>query len=147
MDRRSLIAGLCSLALGTAAIRIDTSRAEEAGKVLAKGRFKGTSLTIRGRGTASIVQLENGEKLLRLSSFSVSKGPDLKVWLVKQAEIRTEDQVTGGDTLALGPLRSFSGDQDYAIPDGVDVSQYQSAIIWCEKFVHLFASADLKPES
>jgi len=44
-------------------------------------------------------------------------------------------------------LRAFSGSQGYPIPDGVDLADYPSVIIWCEAFSVLISPADLSPEA
>jgi hypothetical protein len=41
-------------------------------------------------------------------------------------------------------LRSFKGSQRYPIPDGVNLKDYPSVIIWCEAFGVLISPADLK---
>jgi hypothetical protein len=51
--------------------------------------------------------------------------------------------VTGQSFVDLGRLRSFKGSQRYAIPAGVDLANYQSVIIWCERFSVLISPADL----
>ena len=43
----------------------------------------------------------------------------------------------------LGRLRAFKGSQRYALPAGLDLSNYQSLIIWCEQFSVLISPADL----
>ena len=43
----------------------------------------------------------------------------------------------------LGGLRSFKGSQRYSIPAGVNLKDYQSVIIWCERFGVLISPADL----
>jgi hypothetical protein len=43
----------------------------------------------------------------------------------------------------LGRLRSFKGSQRYEIPDGVNLKDYPSVIIWCERFGVLISPADL----
>ena len=43
----------------------------------------------------------------------------------------------------LGGLRSFKGSQRYAIPAGVNLKDYPSVIIWCERFGVLISPADL----
>jgi hypothetical protein len=39
--------------------------------------------------------------------------------------------------------KSFQGSQRYSIPAGVDPRNYQSVIIWCERFGILISPADL----
>ena len=47
----------------------------------------------------------------------------------------------------LGRLRAFKGSQRYAIPAGLDLSKFQSVIIWCEQFSVLISPADLVRKS
>ena len=44
----------------------------------------------------------------------------------------------------LGGLRAFKGSQRYPIPDGVDLKDYQSVVIWCQHFGVLISPADLR---
>jgi hypothetical protein len=44
----------------------------------------------------------------------------------------------------LGGLRAFKGSQRYPIPAGVDLKDYQSVIIWCERFGVLISPAELR---
>lgn len=110
---------------------------------LARGAFAGIDAVHQGSGTASVYRGESGELTLRLTDFSVTNGPDLKVWLV---EAGTEGGV--GDPrergyLALGPLKGNLGDQNYPIPDGTEIARYGAVLIWCEQFSFLFAAAEL----
>jgi hypothetical protein len=41
----------------------------------------------------------------------------------------------------LGALQSLNGDQEYIIPDGTDLSQYQGVIIFCLEFDFVFSTA------
>ena len=43
----------------------------------------------------------------------------------------------------LGGLKGNIGDQNYEIPADVDLSQYQSVVIWCDRFNVAFGAADL----
>lgn len=45
----------------------------------------------------------------------------------------------------LGPLRSNTGDQSYALPANVDIGDYQQVYIWCEEFAVPLGVADLTP--
>ena len=44
----------------------------------------------------------------------------------------------------LGRLRAFKGSQKYAIPAGLDLTKFESVVIWCEQFKVLISPADLK---
>ncbi len=71
-----------------------------------------------------------------LKSFSVSSGPDLKVYLSTSA---APDQFLNLGALGNGP------EQAYAIPDGTDFTQYCHVLIHCQQYNHLFAIAPLSP--
>lgn len=75
---------------------------------------------------------------LSLKDFSISSGPDLKVYLSKTN--RPESFVN------LGSLGSGNS-QTYTVPEGVNFSTYQYVLIHCQQFNHLFATAALKPNS
>jgi len=77
----------------------------------------------------------NGKWQLRLTNFSTSSGPDLKVYLSKERQPL--------NFIKLGNLKSFSGSQSYSIATVPDFTQYRYALIHCEQFNHLFGSAEL----
>ena len=78
------------------------------------------------------------------SDFEVGPGPAFHVYLVPKAPIRSSSDLKDVMFVDLGGLRSFKGSQRYSIPPGVDLKQYQSVIIWCERFGVLISPADLK---
>jgi hypothetical protein len=68
-----------------------------------------------------------------LHQFSVSSGPDLKVYLSKTS--------TPTEFVNLGPLTNHAS--YYSIPAEVDLSQYPYVLIHCQQYNHLFAIANL----
>ena len=76
--------------------------------------------------------------------FEVGPGPAFHVYLVPKATIRSNADMTGVMYVDLGRLRAFKGSQRYPIPAGVNLKDYPSAIIWCERFSVLISPADLK---
>lgn len=75
--------------------------------------------------------------------FEVGPGPKYHVYLVPKQRVRSSDDVTGSMFIDLGRLRSFSGSQKYTVPQGVELKDYPSAVIWCEQFSVLISPADL----
>jgi hypothetical protein len=75
--------------------------------------------------------------------FEVGPGPAFHVYLVPKASIRSSSDVKDVMFVDLGGLRAFKGSQRYSIPDGVDLKDYQSVIIWCQQFGVLISPADL----
>ena len=110
-------------------------------RVVSQGEFEGADGFHFGSGTALVIETNPGEYILRLENFSVRNGPDLFVYLSPDPD--------GYDDAAinLGDLKGTDGAFNYDIPPGTDVSQYQSAIVWCKAFSVLFSTATLGPPS
>ena len=83
-------------------------------------------------GTAKILTSE-GKYSLVLDDFRTNNGPDLHVYLSKQA--------TPKDFIDLGSLKSVSGTQVYSISGTPDFQEYKYALIHCQQYNHLFGSA------
>ena len=75
--------------------------------------------------------------------FEVGPGPAFHVYLVPKASIRSSSDLKDTMFIDLGGLRAFKGSQRYPIPAGVNLKDYQSVIIWCERFGVLISPADL----
>jgi len=75
--------------------------------------------------------------------FEVGPGPAYHVYLVPKAPIRSSSDLKDVTFVDLGGLRSFKGSQRYTIPPGTDLKNYQSVVIWCERFGVLISPADL----
>lgn len=86
-----------------------------------------SGITVKGKAE---VYLENEVYKIRLNNFTVSSGPDLKIYLSKTA--------TPSEFVSLGNLTSATV---YTIPDKVKVSDYQYVLIHCQQYNHLFATA------
>lgn len=112
---------------------------------LLKGSFY--NLVHLSSGEAVVYQLADGSRVLRLQNFSVDNGPDLYVYLVP---IDPVPSTSGGAEIAgfynIGRLIGNVGDQNYEIPNDVDLSQYKSVVIWCQAFAVPFAAAPLTPQ-
>ena len=93
-----------------------------------------------GRGRVSVY-----ERILYLESdFEVGPGPAFHVYLVPKASIRSSADLKDASFVDLGSLRAFKGSQRYPVPAGVNLKDYQSVIIWCERFGVLISPADLR---
>lgn len=110
---------------------------------LLQGEFMDADSFHMGSGTATIYQLEDGRFLLRFENFEATNGPDLHVILSKHPNPTNHDEL-GADYLDLGSLKGNIGNQNYEIPAGIDVSLYQSVVIYCKPFQVVFATATLQ---
>ena len=100
---------------------------------LATGMFTGADSFHRASGTARVLQLSDGSKILRLEGFTATNGPDLFVY--------TDE--TARDHVNLGELKGNLGDQNYIIPDEAVSARHRFVLIWCRAFSVLFGSAEL----
>ncbi len=106
-------------------------RVDSLAVVNVKGKFMG----IGGEtvsGSAKIIT-NDGKHSLVLDDFKTNNGPDLHVYLSKEA--------TPKDFIDLGLLKSVSGTQVYPITGMPDFTKYKYALIHCQQYNHLFGSA------
>jgi len=99
------------------------------------------------KGTATVFQLADGKKTLRLTSFETSNGPDVHVYLVAAADAKDNDTVKTAGFVDLGSLKGNIGDQNYDVPANVDLAKYRAATIWCARFNVNFGTAPLMNDS
>ena len=100
------------------------------------GSFVGVGDGIHdAQGVTYTIPLENGENVLRLEDFKSTNGPDLYVYLSTDKH--------ASDFVNLGELKANSGNQNYEIPNNVDLDKYNTVLIWCKAFGVLFGSAEL----
>jgi hypothetical protein len=114
-------------------------------RALAAGRFH--SVAHETRGTATLQDVGGGRRVLRLSEFATSNGPDVRVYLVAATDAKDNETVTKAGFVELGKLKGNQGDQNYDVPDDLDLSKYRAVTIWCRRFSVNFATAPLTPAS
>ncbi len=103
-----------------------------------------TKKTASINGSWRIVE-ENGRLFLELDEdFKTKKAPDLKAFLSPRplSGLRGATAIQGA-TL-IGALSSQKGKQRLALPATVNLSDFRSLIIHCEKYDKLWGGAELK---
>jgi hypothetical protein len=114
-------------------------------RALATGRFH--SVAHETRGTATIQDVGGGHRVLRLTEFTTSNGPDVRVYLVAAPDASDNQTVTKAGFVELGKLKGNQGDQNYDVPEDLDLTHYRAVTIWCRRFSVNFATAPLTPAS
>jgi hypothetical protein len=92
-----------------------------------------------GRGKVSVYE----RTVFLEPDFEVGPGPAYHVYLVPKANIRQSSDLGEAMYVDLGRLRAFKGSQRYPVPSGVNLRDYPSVIVWCERFSVLISPADL----
>jgi hypothetical protein len=91
-----------------------------------------------GKGEARIVKFENAYFLTLSEDFLVEAGPYHVVELSPYAVPRNASEMENPKTIHLGLLKSNRGGQVYEIPEGADLSQIKSAVIYNKPFKTIF---------
>ena len=120
------------------------SAANYATTKLASGQFH--SGAHETKGTATVYQLGDGKKTLRLTDFHTSNGPDVHVYLVAAEDAKDNGTVTRAGFVELGPLKGNIGDQNYALGNDLDLTKYRAVSIWCKRFSVNFGAAALRTD-
>jgi hypothetical protein len=136
-EERDMIMKAAAVTNGTTVNEEMTTIGDETSTVYA-GMFVGVNDGIHNaEGETKVIKLSDGSDFLRLEDFRSTNGSDLYVYL-------SMDKVNS-DFVNLGRLKGNVGDQNYKIPEGTDLSKYDTALIWCQAFSVLFGSAELRP--
>ncbi|MEU3778606.1 DM13 domain-containing protein [Streptomyces sp. NPDC032472] len=113
-------------------------------RVLAQGTLISHEHTTTG--TVKLLRLADGSRSLRLENLDTSNGPDLRVWMT---DAPVKEGVDGwrvfddGKHVSLGKLKGNKGDQNYPVPADVNLTDFTSVTIWCDRFDVSFGAAAL----
>ncbi len=112
---------------------------------LSMGKFH--SVAHETKGLATLYQLADGKRVLRLTDFSTSNGPEVQVYLGTASDANDNETVTKAGFVTLGAMKGNVGDQNYDVPSDLDLSKYHSVTIWCHRFGVNFATAPLSGQT
>jgi hypothetical protein len=96
-------------------------------------------------GTATIYQLTDGSRILRLTDFHTSNGPDVHVYVVAADDAKDIATVQQSGFVDLGVIKGNIGDQNYELARDLDLAKYRAVSIWCKRFGVNFGAAALRP--
>lgn len=105
------------------------------------GEFERRSKRLNGDWTVE----QRGERTFIVFSedFRAANGPDLKIFLSPQSY----DDVTGktavNGAINIGELKKTRGVQEYELPADLQLADYESILVHCEKFAVLWGGSDL----
>jgi hypothetical protein len=111
--------------------------------LLATGKFR--SYEHPTSGTASLIHLPDGGRIIRLTDFETDNGPDVKVWVSKATAGQAGD-ARDFAYVDLGDMKGNVGNQNYELPAAAKGETWNSVIIWCDRFSVPFGAAPLNPE-
>jgi len=112
-------------------------------QVLESGRFY--SILHPTAGIATIYQMGDKTRVLRLTNFRTSNGPDVHVYMVAADDAKDVATVENAGFVDLGVIKGNIGDQNYTLADDLDLAKYRAVSIWCKRFSVNFGAAALRP--
>ena len=122
---------------------LPTAGAGLSAKPLESGRFYGIAHSTAGRAT--IFQMGDGTRVLRLTDFKTSNGPDVHVYMVASDNAKDAASVQQAGFIDLGVIKGNVGDQNYTLGNDLELAKYRAVSIWCKRFSVNFGAAALKP--
>jgi hypothetical protein len=126
------------LGSGADAIGEEAAMPGKGPSVSRRGMFMGADDFHFGRGDALVITVDGDNNVLRFENFSVRNGPDLYVYLSRDASgTRVEE------SLNLGRLKATDGAFNYEIPAAINLADVKSVVVWCRQFAVQFAVAAL----
>ena len=100
------------------------------------------ALDHRTTGAVRVLDVGEGRRIVRLEGLATDNGPDLFLYLSTNPP-DGEEGAFDDEFVSLGRLKGNQGDQNYEVPDDVDVSRFASVVIWCDRFDSAFGAAPL----
>ena len=140
MLNKFVVIGLSALTLApnvmlgqTGSIAFGTQSANAEPQLVALKAAQGTFTSAKksAQGNFFIKKVDGKHYLKFDSNFSTSNGPAVEILLHREA---VPQNYNSNNYVSLGEIKSFEGAQWYAIPENVDINQYQSVSIWCREF-------------
>ncbi len=104
------------------------------------GEFVGAGAGYDGSGTATI-EVVDGVPTLTFENFSVTNGPQLVILLAEGAAPTTSDAL--GEYVEISGLRPRRDSQSFELPADLDLSRFNSVVIYCKPFHVVFSYAPL----
>lgn len=98
--------------------------------------LRGSDFVHWGEGTVSVSATEVTHQ------GKLAPGPDYKLYLT-QGLVDHEDTFDRAKAIQIGDIKSFSG-FIVDVPDGVNIDDYDSILVWCEAFGEFITAASYK---
>ena len=141
---RGVKKSLVGIAVVTLALVITATYVRHAStpRLLASGRFH--QVAHKGEGVAAILQLDNGQRVLRLTEFRTTENHELAILLISAPDAHENQTVLNSSVFVLGRLQQAAGNQEYSLPADLDLTHFGAVTIWNRKYQVNFTTAPLR---
>jgi len=112
--------------------------------VLAHAENTFTKINYNIKGSWRLEEKDGKQVLILDESFKTRNAPDLKLFLspLPIEQVTNENATTNSAFVA--ELTRNKGAQTYTLPDSINLSDYKSLVIHCQKFTKVWGGANLK---
>jgi hypothetical protein len=145
-EDRAMAVAMVSAALQNPVVMFEEQPTPDAATTVqvARGEFVAIDPIKWARGTVTIFAYPDNRKVARFENFQSANGPDLFVLLSASPSPRTQEDVELSNLdFELGRLKANIGNQNYEIPPEVDLSLYNSVVIYSKPFNVVFSTATI----
>ena len=131
------------VALFTCILCVSISSAQES---IYQGSFEANSYWTTFEGDWEIKKDGDEYVIYFKDNFEAKKAPDLKVFLHKLPfkKIDGDNASHKADAVLIAQLSKYKGAMSFKVPASVELTNYQSLIVHCEKYSKLWGGAALK---
>lgn len=117
------------------------AQAEAAVAYATSGEFERKSKRLSGQW--QVIE-RDGQTVIRFADdFRAARGPDLKVFLSPTALSEVTGETATEGSILLGELQKTRGSQDYVLPEGVSLADFESVLVHCEAYSVLWGGGQL----
>ncbi len=108
------------------------------------GKFARLDAIRQASGDVTIYQQSDNTKVVRFENFVIVNGPDLRVIMSQSSTPDTVDAMKANDSeIDLGQLKGVTGNQNYDVPAELDLSQYNTVVIYSRTLNVVYSYAQL----
>lgn len=120
---------------------VSTAQAETAIASSIGGDFVQKQKSIKGSWEIQ----QRGEQTVIVfgDDFKAKRGPDLKVFLSPNSVDDLTGKTATDGAVLISALSSNKGGQEYVVPEGIELSDYESILVHCEAYSVLWGGGDL----
>ena len=95
------------------------------------------------KGAWEVVQRGDKTFIVFGDDFRAANGPDLKIFLSPQTVSDVTGKTAVNGAINIGELKSTKGVQEYEVPAGVNLADFNSVLVHCEAYSVLWGGGDL----
>jgi hypothetical protein len=109
---------------------------------IGSANFAPAAPEVSATGVVSVYEMADGRRLLRLDEFEVTHLDDLVIWLSAARSPEELEEINNTEGQPLGALLGNVGAQNYDIAAEIDLSRYNSVVVFSEEQNYLVGYAN-----